>query len=153
MTEALKTEVVEMIRTFNAPLAVVYRAFTEMEAVSKWGCGHTYENILLDMDVRPGGVIHHRVKSRKDGSLWTFFGVYQEVESNQKLAYTFDWKTDWREEPTPSMVEIEFFAKGDKTEIQLHHSGVPGPGIPSTEGHWNEFLGVLDDLLNKGVVS
>ena len=153
MTEAVKTEVVEMTRTFSAPLKIVYRAFTEMEAVSKWGCGHTYQNINLDMDVRPGGVIHHRVKAKKDGSRWTFFGVYQEVAEDKRLAYTFDWKTDWREIPTPSMVEIDFFAQGETTEIQLRHSGVPVPGIPSTEAHWNEFLEVLDDLLKEGVIN
>jgi uncharacterized protein YndB with AHSA1/START domain len=153
MLEAVKTEVVEMKRTFNAPLETVYRAFTEVEAVSQWGCGHTYVNVNLDMDVRPGGVIHHRVKAKSDGSRWTFFGVYQEVETDKKLAYTFDWKTDWRESPTPSLVEIEFFDQGDRTEIHLSHSGVPGPGIPSTEAHWTEFLGVLDDLLNEGAIN
>jgi uncharacterized protein YndB with AHSA1/START domain len=150
MSEAVKTEVVEMKRIFNAPLETVYRAFTEVEAVNRWGCGHTYDNVNLDMDVRPGGVIHHRVKAKSDGSRWTFFGVYQEVETNKKLAYTFDWKTDWRESPTPSLVEVEFFDRGDTTEILLFHSGVPGPGISSTESHWTEFLGVLDDFLNEG---
>jgi uncharacterized protein YndB with AHSA1/START domain len=148
MSEAISTEeVVEIKRTFNSPLETIYKAFTEVEAVSKWGCGVTYENINLDMDVRPGGVIHHRVKAKADGSRWTFFGVYQEVETNKKLAYTFDWKTDWRESPTPSLVDIEFRSMGDKTEILLSHSGVPGPGIPSTEKHWNEFLGVLEEFL------
>ncbi len=153
MSEVIKTEeAVEIKRTFKAPLETVYKAFTEIKAVSRWGCGHTYENINLDMDVRPGGVIHHRVKAKKDGSRWTFFGVYQEVEINKKLVYTFDWKTDWRASPTPSLVEIEFQDQGDATEIQLSHSGVPGPGIPETEKHWNEFLGVLEDLLTEGTI-
>lgn len=149
MSEAVKSEVVEIVRTFNAPLERVYRAFTEVEAVSLWGCGRRYENINLDMDVRPGGVIHHRVVAKEDRSQWTFFGVYQDVESNKKLAYSFDWKTDWREAHTPSLVEIEFIDQGDQTEIQLLHSRVPGPGIPSTKSHWTEFLEVLDELLGE----
>lgn len=154
MSEVVKMEaVVEIKRTFKAPLDTVYRAFTEVEAVSQWGCGNRYENINLDMDVRPGGVIHHRVKAKEDGSRWTFFGVYQEVEPNTKLVYTFDWKTDWREDPTPSMVEINFIDQGEETEIQLSHSGVPGPGIPSTEAHWSEFLGLLGDLLEQKVIT
>jgi hypothetical protein len=51
------------------------------------------------------------------------------------------------------MVEIEFVPQGDTTGIRLQHSGVPGPGIPSTESHWSEFLGVLDELLNEGVIN
>jgi uncharacterized protein YndB with AHSA1/START domain len=148
MSQAIRTEeAVEIKRIFDAPLKTVYKAFTEVEAVSQWGCGKTYKNISLDMDVRPGGVIHHRVKAKDDGSQWTFFGVYQEVETNKKLVYTFDWKTDWRESPTPSLVDIEFQSLGDTTEIQLLHSGVPGPGIPSTQKHWDEFLGVLEEFL------
>jgi uncharacterized protein YndB with AHSA1/START domain len=154
MSEAISTEeAVEITRTFNAPINTVYKAFTEVEAVSQWGCGNSYENINLDMDVRPGGVIHHRVKSKGDDTLWTFFGVYQEVEKNRKLVYTFDWKTDWRESPTPSLVDIEFQSLGDTTEIQLSHTGIPGPGIPSTEKHWDEFLGVLEDFLRADTIN
>jgi uncharacterized protein YndB with AHSA1/START domain len=150
MSEGLKTEVLEMKRTFNAPLERVYRAFTEAEAVSQWGCGRRYENVNLDMDVRPGGVIHHRVIAKDDRRLWTFFGVYQEVEPKVKLAYTFDWKTDWREAPSPSSVEISFSDLGDTTEIQMIHSGMPAPGIASTKSHWNEFMEVLEELLDEG---
>ena len=154
MSEVVKTgEVVEIKRTFKAPLDTVYRAFTEVGAVSQWGCGTRYENINLDMDVRPGGVIHHRVTAKEDGSPWTFFGVYREVEPNTKLVYTFDWKTDWREDPTPSTVEINFIDQGEQTEIQLSHSGVPGPGISSTEAHWSDFLGVLGELLEQKVIT
>ena len=154
MSEVVKMlEVVEITRTFKADLDTVYRAFTEVGAVSQWGCGNRYENINLDMDVRRGGVIHDRVTAKEDGSPWTFFGVYREVEPNKKLVYTFDWKTDWREDPTPSMVEINFIDQGEQTEIQLSHSGVPGPGISSTEAHWSDFLGVLGELLEQKVIT
>jgi len=139
-------------RTFDAPVSAVYRAFTDPTAFAKWGCGTLYDNIALDIDPREGGVIHHRVRSKDNGSEWTFFGVYHEVEVNRRLCYTFDWKQDWREPPTPSQVELEFEDAGGTTRLHLRHAQVPEPVLPSTKAHWTDFLDVLTDRLNAGEI-
>ena len=155
MTEAVQEglEVYEMIRSFSAPVDVVYRAFTEPEALAQWGVGKTYDNLALDLDVRPGGVLFHRVRTKESENEWTFFGVYQEVEENKKLAYTFDWKTDWREPPTPSLVELTFHDQGDTTELEVAHSKLPQPAMESTETHWAEFLDLLEAKLVSREIS
>lgn len=149
MTEAVQVGlgVVEMTRKFSAPAEVVYRAFTDPDALVKWGMGKSYENIALDIDVRPGGAYYNRVLHKESGGEWTFFGVYQEVEPNQKLSYTFEWKSDWREPPTPSLVELTFRERGDSTELEVVHSQMPESGLESTEAHWTEFLDVLEEKL------
>ncbi|MFQ5904779.1 MAG: SRPBCC family protein [Candidatus Binatia bacterium] len=149
MTEAVGQElgVFETTRSFSAPVGVVYRAFTEKDALAKWGMGRSYDNLALDIDVRPGGAYYNRVLHKESGGEWTFFGVYQEVEANQKLSYTFDWKNDWREPPTPSLVELTFHNRGENTELVLVHSRMPEPGLASTERHWTEFLDVLEQML------
>lgn len=139
----------ETEREFDAPIDTVYTAFTDAGAFARWGCGTMYDNIALDIDPREGGVIHHRVKARRDGSEWTFFGVYQEVVPQEKLVYTFDWKQDWRESPEPSVVQLGFEARGDKTVLKLNHSQISGPAAESTEMHWTDFLGVLEDVLPR----
>ncbi|MCI0861997.1 MAG: SRPBCC domain-containing protein [Chloroflexi bacterium] len=151
MMEALKEDlkVFEVTRSFSAPVEVVYRAFTEAEALGRWGVGKTYDNLAVDLDVRPGGVIHHRVRAKESGDEWTFFGVYEHVEPNKKLAYTFDWKSDWRESPTPSLVTLTFHDRGQTTELELVHSRLPEPAMSSTETHWAEFLDLLEELLVK----
>ena len=140
-------KVVEMTHNFSAPVSVVYRAFTEPEALARWGVGRTYDNLAIDVDVRPGGVHHMRVRAKEDGLEWTFFGVYLEVESERKLKYTFDWKTDWREDPTPSTVELTFHDRGDSTDLEVVHTGLEEASLPSADKHWNEFLDLLDELL------
>ena len=155
MTEAVQEglEVYEMTRSFSAPVDVVYRAFTEPEALAQWSVGKTYDNLALDLDVRPGGVLFHRVRTKESENEWTFFGVYQEVEENKKLAYTFDWKTDWREPPTPSLVELTFHDQGDTTELEVAHSKLPQPAMESTETHWAEFLDLLEAKLVSREIS
>jgi uncharacterized protein YndB with AHSA1/START domain len=149
MTETVQEglEVFEDMRSFSAPVDVVYRAFTEAEALGKWGVGKIYDNLALGLDVRPGGVLYQRVRAKESSSEWTFFGVYEEVEPNKKLAYTFDWKTDWREAPTPSLVELTFHDRGDITELELTHSKLPEPAMAITETHWAEFLDLLEEML------
>jgi uncharacterized protein YndB with AHSA1/START domain len=151
MTEAIQEElqVFEMKRSFSASIDRVYRAFTDVEALGKWGVGKTYDNLALDLDVRLGGVQYHRVRTKDTGDEWIFFGVYQEVEPNKKLAYTFDWKSDWRDAPTPSLVELTFHDRGDTTELELAHSKLPEPAIASTETHWTEFLDILEEKLTN----
>ena len=151
MMEALKEDlkVFEVTRSFSAPVEVVYRAFTKAEALGRWGVGKTYDNLAVDLDVRPGGVIHHRVRAKESGDEWTFFGVYEHVEPNKKLAYTFDWKSDWRESPTPSLVTLTLHDRGKTTELELVHSRLPEPAMASTDTHWAEFLDLLEELLVK----
>lgn len=132
---------------FKAPVEKVYRAFTNVEALEKWSCGTMYDNIALDIDPRIGGVLHQRVRSKKDGSLWTFFGVYLAVEEFSVLEYTFDWKQDWREAPEPTVVEIEFFDIAGQTRIHLVHSQIPKQVAEFTEMHWKNFLQVLENQM------
>lgn len=155
MTEAIKEglKVYETTRSFSAPVDVLYRAFTEAEALSTWGIGKTYDNLALDLDVRPGGVLYHRVRTKESGAEWTFIGVYEEVIPNKKLVYTFDWKTDWRESPTPSLVELTFHERGDTTDLELAHSKLPEPAMASTETHWAEFLDLLEAKLASKEIS
>lgn len=154
MTEAIQEgmEVFETTRRFSASVDRVYRSFTEAESLSKWGIGKTYDNLVLDMDVRPGGVLYQRVRTKESGAEWTFFGVYEEVVLNKKLAYTFDWKTDWREPATPSLVKLTFHDHGDTTELELAHSRLREPAMVSTESHWMEFLDLLEEMLVKSEI-
>jgi len=137
----------EMTHSFSAAVETVYRAFTESAAVARWGCGRSYQNLAIDLDPRVGGVLHHRVLHLQTGVEWTFFGVYQEVVPNERLVYTFDWKTDWRQPATASLVELRFRGRGSKTEVETIHSQLPEMAVQSSEQHWNEFLEVLEERL------
>ncbi len=147
------TAVFEIKRQFSAPLKTVWRAFTEAEAVSRWGIGHRYEHLSMDIDLREGGVIHHRVRAKQTGDIWTFRGVYYAVDSMHRLVYSFDWKTDWREDPTPSRVEIVFADEGEHTIVTVTHAQLFEPAAASTREHWSEFLDLLEEMLESGQIS
>jgi uncharacterized protein YndB with AHSA1/START domain len=137
----------EIRKELPAALETVWHWFTDADRLAVWGCGRRYNHVTIDTDLRPGGVIHHRVTEKGDGTPWVFHGVYHEIDPLDKLSYTFDWKTDWREPPTPSLVEIEFTESGGGTEVTVTHSQVPSEAVESTRSHWDEFLDLLAELL------
>lgn len=75
-----------MSRTFDAPLALVWKVWTEKEHVAQWwGFGN---NDVLEYDVRPGG--KWRISSRgEDGTVWVMFGTYLAVEPKRMIRNTF----------------------------------------------------------------
>ncbi len=73
--------------------------------------------------------------------------MYLEVKSERRLKYTFDWKTDWREDPPPSTVELTFHDREGTTDLELVHTQLDEASVPNADKHWNEFLDLLDELL------
>lgn len=75
-----------MSRTFDAPLALVWKVWTEKEHVGQWwGFGN---NEVVDYDVRTGG--KWRIEGTSpDGKLWVMFGTYLAVEPKTMIRNTF----------------------------------------------------------------
>jgi uncharacterized protein YndB with AHSA1/START domain len=74
-------------RVFDAPLALVYEAWTDPRHVAQWwkpkGFATPY---VLAMDVRVGGEWRIRMPAL-DGTHCTAYGVYREVVPNLRLAW------------------------------------------------------------------
>lgn len=99
-------------RTFAAPAAIVFDAFTKPELVRRWWApasrGVTLE--VCDADVRPGGAYRY-VLARGETERYAFSGTYLEVERPTRLVYT------QRLEPHPGDVHVtvSFTEKGGAT--------------------------------------
>ncbi len=78
-------------RIFDAPRAVVFRAFTDPALIPKWWGPRTTTTVVDKMEVRPGGM--WRFINRDDGGDDNgFHGVYHEVLAPELLIYTFEWE-------------------------------------------------------------
>jgi uncharacterized protein YndB with AHSA1/START domain len=80
---------VKVVRTFNAPRALVYRAYTEPKLLQRWMLGPPgWTMPVCEMDVRPGGKYRWRWRSNENGQEFGFTGVFREVEAPAKLVHT-----------------------------------------------------------------
>lgn len=82
---------ITVIREFDAPTALVYKAFTDPQAIPHWW-GPRYLTTTVDqMDVRPGGTWRF-VQRAPDGGMHAFHGVYHAVTPGCGAVSTFEYE-------------------------------------------------------------
>ena len=80
---------VKVTRSFRAPRALVYRAFTEPQLVQRWLLGPPgWTMPVCEMDVRVGGRYRWRWRNDEDGSEFGFAGTFREVQPPSRLVHT-----------------------------------------------------------------
>lgn len=80
-----------MSREFNAPRELVFKALTDPALVPQWWGPKSLTTVVDQMDVRMGGVWRY-VQQDADGNEYAFRGVYHEVNSPERLVFTFEWE-------------------------------------------------------------
>jgi uncharacterized protein YndB with AHSA1/START domain len=80
---------VKVTRSFRAPRALVYRAYTEPQLVQRWLLGPPgWSMPVCEMDVRVGGRYRWRWRNDQDGSEFGFAGTFREVQPATRLVHT-----------------------------------------------------------------
>jgi uncharacterized protein YndB with AHSA1/START domain len=127
-------------RRINAPPAKVFSAWTDPEKISRWwGPGQT-EVLRAEADARIGG--RFRVVFRGlDGQEHDVSGTYREVVPNQKLVFTWAWRTTPERE---SLVTVALKSDGDGTALTLTHEQFFDEA--ARERHESGWSGALDKL-------
>jgi uncharacterized protein YndB with AHSA1/START domain len=104
-------------RRLAAPAEKVYAAWTKPEQIAKWFGPDTGAVTHAETDVRVGGrytVIFHT----EDGEEHYVSGVYREVVPDQKLVFTWAWRSTPERE---SLVTVLVKPDGDGSLLTLMH--------------------------------
>ncbi len=128
-------------RSFNAPVARVWRALTDADEMRQWyfdlkefkpEVGFEFEFVVEHED----NTYHHLCK-------------VTEVIPQQKIAYTWRYKG----EPGDSLVTFELLPDGDKTKLRLTHEGLetfpktPAYARKNFEAGWKGIASELEKFL------
>jgi uncharacterized protein YndB with AHSA1/START domain len=76
-----------VVREFDAPAALVYRAWTTPELVKRWFGANRAEVISAEIDLRVGGTWRY-VSRLPDGDEFAFRGEYRELVPNERIVST-----------------------------------------------------------------
>jgi len=107
-------------RTFDAPVALVWRAITTKEDMRRW-C-FDMKNFKPEVGCEFQFVVEH------EGNTYDHRCKVTEVISQKKIAYT--WRYDGHE--GDSLVTFELFDEGGKTKLKLTHEGLETfPKLPA----------------------
>lgn len=113
---------VELKRVFQAPVARVYRAWTEPKIMNVWFHPNREITSVCSADVRVGGRYEAQMHP-EEGEPFIVAGQYQEIVPEEKLVFTWRWQHDEGEEPNEETLVTLLFRAVDagQTEVTLLH--------------------------------
>jgi uncharacterized protein YndB with AHSA1/START domain len=132
----------EIIRTFDAPRELVFRAWTEGEHLKVWSCPSLFTLISAENDARPGGQFRCRMRSPQ-GDDHVVHGVYREVTPPRRLVFTHAWEGDAAHHPE-TLVSVDLHEEGGKTKMIFRQTGFSS--IESRDGHQAGWGEAFDNL-------
>lgn len=80
-----------MERVFNAPRALLFKAYTDPNLIPRWWGPRKYTTTVDRMDVRVGGAWRF-VQRDAAGNEYAFNGEYREIAPPGRLSYTFEFE-------------------------------------------------------------
>ena len=127
-------------RRFNAAPAKVFAAWTDPEKMKRWMGPEGVVPLQAEIDARVGG--RYRLVMRSpNGEEHDVSGVYREVVPNEKLVFTWAWRTMPERE---SLVTVGLEHDGDGTMLTLTHEQFSD--APARDRHRVGWAGALDNL-------
>ncbi len=134
-TKSNLAEAVVVERTFNAPVARVWRALTDVEEMRQW---------YFDLkEFRPAVGFEFEFVVGHEGMTYHHLCKITEVIPQKKIAYTWRYKGH----PGDSLVTIELSPEGNKAHLKLTHTGIetfpktPAYARKNFEAGWTAIVG------------
>jgi uncharacterized protein YndB with AHSA1/START domain len=128
-------EAVVIERTFDAPVARVWKALTDVEEMRRWY--FDLKEFKPEVDFEFEFVVEH------EGMTYHHLCRVTEVVPQKKIAYTWRYKG----EVGNSLVTVQLFPEGDKTRLRLTHEGLetfpktPAYARKNFEAGWTAIIG------------
>jgi uncharacterized protein YndB with AHSA1/START domain len=136
-----------MRRTFDAPRALVFRAWTEPQHLAQWSCPRGFTMIENRGELRVGGSFFAWMRSPQ-GEDHRMRGVYREIVAPERLVFTHAW-LDARGAPGPeTLVTVTLAERNGRTEMTFHQGIFES--VASRDGHeqgWTSCFELLAELL------
>jgi uncharacterized protein YndB with AHSA1/START domain len=138
---------VTIIRLFNAPPDLVFKAWTDAELVAKWWGPHGFTNPRCEVDARPGGAIRIDMRG-PDGALYPMSGVFHEVVAPRRLVFistALDGKLE-------VLNTVTFAEENGKTRVTMHAAVLKAApeaafALSGMEAGWTQSLEKLGAML------
>lgn len=148
-------------RTFDAPVDVVWRMWTDPDHFAAWYGPNGATIPVVDTDVRVGGRRRVCMEMQTPGGpmrMW-FVGEYREVVENRRLVYTESMSDEHGTvlsaaqaglpdgTPATTRIVVELEDLGTRTRMVMTHEGIPEDS-PGAVG-WNMAFDKLADRLGS----
>ena len=149
---------VVITRTFAAPRALVWTAWTDPEHMRRWWGPVGYTSPACRTDLRVGGRYHWCMRSPEGQDIWTT-GVFREVVPTERFVYTNSFAdadgnvvpaTHYgmpADIPLEMLVTVTLADEEGRTRMTMRHAGLPLYMRESAEEGWGGSFDKLAALL------
>jgi uncharacterized protein YndB with AHSA1/START domain len=161
--ETLQQELL-ITRIYNAPRELVYKAWTDAEAMTQWWGPKDTVVGIKKLEFRPGGRFHYSITMPDGMVIWGLF-VYRDMLEPEHITYVMSF-SDEDGKPAPSpfhqawpleiLHEVSFDEQNGKTTLTLKAHPINAAeeeirefftNIPSMNGGYNSVLDKLEEYL------
>ncbi|HUG12300.1 MAG TPA: SRPBCC domain-containing protein [Opitutaceae bacterium] len=165
---AMQSEPFVFTRDFDAPLDLVWRAWTEREQFARWFGPKGFTIRMKSFDLRPGGMCHYSMVTPDGKEMWGK-AVYREVVPQRRLVWINSssdpdggitrhpfTKDPW---PLQMLTTVTFAESGGRTAVTVHwlpyesdeeERRVFNAGRGSMSAGWGGTLKQLESFLANG---
>jgi uncharacterized protein YndB with AHSA1/START domain len=134
-------------RTFDAPPALVFEAWSSAEHARRWWYPRDDDKdftvMSFEMDFRVGGAYRYCIRSPKGIDSWAH-GAYREIVPTKCLVFTFQW--EWEPEPSPETLITVTFDEIENGKTRLTFRQEPFDSAKLRDSHALGWAEVLDRL-------
>jgi uncharacterized protein YndB with AHSA1/START domain len=132
-----------LFRTFDAPRALVWKAWTQAEHLMRWLCPAEFDVVFATTDLRVGGSWRSGMRS-PDGEAFVHCGEYLEIEPPRRLVFTHRWEQNSIEPPANTTIVVTLNEADNKTHMIFAQSGLAT--LPSALSHKAGWTGAFETL-------
>jgi len=142
-----------IIRTFNAPRRVVFRAWTDPELLAQWWGPKDFTNPVCEWEARPGGAIRVHMTA-PNGTVYPMGGVVREVKDPERIVFISTALGDEESVDLENLNTVVFEDDGGRTKATVHvevlkAAPVMARALDGMEIGWCESLDKLESLVGK----
>jgi uncharacterized protein YndB with AHSA1/START domain len=145
-------------RTFAAPREKVFAAWARREQLEQWMCKDVAAHVVIHhvQDIRAGGSYLMEIRDPGKGETYWGKGDYLEVKAPEKIVFSWSWtkaeadgsRTEMHPDSPETQVTVEFFARGNSTEVVLTHALFGSAQLRDEHDRgWNGCFDVLAEEL------
>lgn len=151
-------------RTFDAPLELVWRAWTEPEHMKRWWGPRGFTCPTAEIDFRVGGRAFAAMQSpdfNEGRPIWST-GTYREIVPMERIVVTDSFADEkggvvpathygmTGDFPLEMLITVTFEDLGGKTRMTLRHEGIPaGPDREGAHEGWSQSFDKLAEYLAR----
>jgi uncharacterized protein YndB with AHSA1/START domain len=149
-------------RTIDAPRELVWKAWTDPEALKQWWSPKGFINTFNKVDLRPGGMFHYGLETPQGQKFCGRF-IYREIVPPERVVYVMSFADEnaeivrnlWNEKwPLEILTTMTLTEQDGKTQISL--TSVPVNATPEEIAAFEEgapsmqagFKGTFDQLVD-----